>query len=66
VLSADKPPVYALEDKQGKLLLYVSTLPHLSLRDYLNRSVSLYGTIAPLPGRQLSQEHMVATHIALP
>jgi len=54
----DSPP-FALTDKQGRTLFYVSPSPGMNLRRYLNQYVSVRGTAGYSTG--LDTPHVIAT-----
>jgi hypothetical protein len=64
-ITKDGQPVYALVDGRGQLLLYVSTRPGFSLNAYLNRTISLYGTVTYRSDEYMRQYFMTATHYSL-
>src|SRR5262249_25608754 len=41
----DAQPMYVLENRQGTPLLYITTQPGFSLRDYIGKTVSLFGPV---------------------
>jgi hypothetical protein len=62
----DGQPMYVLEDRNGQVLLYVSSTPGTSLRNYIDRTVCLYGTIAYHAGSYPRTHIMTASHVATP
>jgi hypothetical protein len=60
----DGQPVYALQDNKGKLLLYVNCQPGMTLRDYVGRTVALYGSINYRSDDTLRTHFVTASHVA--
>jgi hypothetical protein len=60
----DGLPMYVLENRQGTPLLYVSTQPGFSLRDYIGKTVSLYGPITYRSDEYMRMHYMTASHVA--
>ncbi len=56
---------YALEDAKGHVLLYVNCQPGFSLQNYVNRTVSVYGSINYRSDDALRTFVMQGTHVAL-
>lgn len=65
-ISPDNQPLYALEDRQGKFLTYVTTSPGVSLQPYLGQTICVYGTVHYRSDGYLRTNYMVASHVALP
>jgi hypothetical protein len=65
-IAKDGQPMYVLQNKQGQALLYVTTPAGLSLRDYVGKTVALYGNVSYRPDDYLRREYMTATHVATP
>jgi uncharacterized protein YgiM (DUF1202 family) len=63
-IQKDGQPMFVLENKKGKGVLYVVTAPGFSLRDYLNRTICLYGIINYQTDAYVRQPYMTATHVA--
>jgi hypothetical protein len=57
-------PVYVLETRQGQVLLYVTTQAGFSLRDYVGKTVSLYGPVVYPSNEYVRVQHMTASHVA--
>lgn len=62
----DGKPVYVLENRQGQRLLYATCQPGMTLRDYVGRTVSLYGPITYRSDDTLRAHVLIATHVAMP
>jgi hypothetical protein len=62
----DGQPVYALVDKQERNQLYVTTPPGKSLREFVNRTVSVYGPTVYRPDEYIRTPYMIASHVAVP
>jgi hypothetical protein len=62
----DGQAVYVLESKERHALLYVISQPGTSLREYVGRTVCLYGTITYRTDDRLKTHYMVASHVATP
>jgi hypothetical protein len=56
---------YALEDAKGHILLYVNCQPGFSLQNYVNRTVSVYGSINYHSDDALRTFVMQGTYVAL-
>lgn len=65
-LSRDGQPIYVLVDGKGQTLWYVATRPGTSLRTYVNRTISVYGSIVTRPDEAISVPYILASHIAVP
>jgi uncharacterized protein YgiM (DUF1202 family) len=63
-LQRDGQPLYVLESKQGQQLMYVTTQPGFSLRDYVGRSVALYGPLTYRSDDYIRMHYMTASHVA--
>lgn len=61
----DGQPVYMLESKEGRALLYVLTAPGTSLKDYVGRMVCLYGSVIRTDDH-LKTHYLTASHVATP
>jgi hypothetical protein len=59
-------PTYALEDYhvKGRVLMYVTCAPGTTLRDYVGRTVALYGSISYRSDDFLRTHVMTASHVA--
>ena len=62
----DGQPIYALEDAQGRILLYVTTNPGKSLQAYVGRTVAVYGPTMWRPDSAVKMQYLVASHVAVP
>jgi hypothetical protein len=62
----DGQPMYVLEDRQGRPLMYVTTTAGTSLRSYLDQTVCLYGAISYRSDSSQRTYYMVASHVATP
>lgn len=62
----DGKPIYVLENRQGQRLLYVNCQPGMTLRDYVGRTVALYGPISYRSDDYLRAHLLTATHVAVP
>jgi hypothetical protein len=60
----DGQPMYVLEDNRGQVLLYVTTGSGFTLRDYVGKTVALYGTITYRNDGYVRTHYMTATHVA--
>lgn len=60
----DGQPIYALEDRQGRPMLYVTSTPGTSLRGYLEQVVCLYGSISYRSDGYQRTYYMTASHVA--
>jgi hypothetical protein len=58
-------PLYALQDAQGKTIVYVTTQAGKSLTDYNGRTVSVYGATM-YRSDTVRMQYIVATHVAVP
>jgi hypothetical protein len=61
----DGQPTYVLEDARGRVLLYATCQPGMTLRDYVGRTVALYGSINYLADDYLRTHFMTASHVAV-
>ena len=52
--------------RQGQRLLYVNCQPGMTLRDYVGRTVALYGPISYRSDDYLRAHLLTATHVAVP
>lgn len=59
----DGRQAYALEDSQGQLLMYVTAQGNLNLDAYLNRNVSLTGSV--IYHGQLKKDYIAASQVSL-
>lgn len=59
-------PMYVLEDRQGRPILYVTTTPGTSLRNYVEQTVCLYGAISYRSDGYQRTYYMTASHVATP
>lgn len=67
ITARDGQPVYVLTDpKNGGPMMYLTTAPGFSLRDYLNQTVAVYGTLSPQVDEYIRAQILVAEHIATP
>jgi hypothetical protein len=57
-------PVFVLETRKGDVLLYVTTQPGFSLRDYIGKTVALYGPMVYPSNENVRVPHMTASHVA--
>ncbi|MCI0683192.1 MAG: SH3 domain-containing protein [Gemmataceae bacterium] len=55
-----------LEDRQGRPLMYVTTVAGTSLRSYLDQTVCLYGTVSYRSDGYQRTYYMTASHVATP
>jgi hypothetical protein len=62
----DGQPMYVLVDSREQPVLYVTTPPGMSLKSYLNQTLSLYGPIVYRPDEFIRTPYMVAYHLAVP
>ena len=62
----DGQPVYALVDRQEKNQLYITTPPGKSLRDFVGKTVCIYGPYVYRPDEYIRTPYMVASHVAVP
>ncbi len=62
----DGQPVYVLENSRGTALLYATTQTGFSLKDYVGRTVCLYGPIHYRSDDYLRSSYMIVTHVAVP
>lgn len=62
----DGQPMYVLEDKSGRPLLYVVSQPGTSLKNYQDQTVCLYGVIQYRSDGYQRTHYMVASHVATP
>jgi len=62
----DGQPVFILESKEGRALLYVVSQPGTSLREYVGRTVCIYGAISYRTDDQLRTHYLLASHVAVP
>ncbi len=60
----DGQPMYVLEDRRGTPLLYVATQPGFTLRDYIGKTVTLYGPVTYRSDDYLRAHYMTASHVA--
>jgi hypothetical protein len=56
---------YVLEDSRGRPLMYATCLPGMTLRDYVGRTVALYGTLNYRSDDFLRTHVMTASHVAV-
>jgi uncharacterized protein YgiM (DUF1202 family) len=62
----DGQPTYVLEDPRSKgVLYYVNCQPGLTLRDYVGKTIAVYGTLNYRSDDYLRTHYMMATHVAL-
>ena len=61
----DGRPTYLLKDSKGNLLMYVTCMPGMTLRDYVGRTVALYGSLNYRSDEYMRTYFMTATHFAL-
>ncbi len=64
VADKDGQPTYMLEDARGKLILYVTCQPGFTLRDFVGRNVTLYGSISYRSDDYARTHVMTATTLA--
>lgn len=57
--------MYALEDN-GQLIMYAITQPNLTLDPYINRRISLYGSIQYGGDGAVRTNYMLVSHVAVP
>ncbi|MBI3411523.1 MAG: hypothetical protein HY040_24610 [Planctomycetes bacterium] len=62
----DGQPMYVLESGKGQVLMYVTSPAGTSLRDYVGRTVALYGSITYRSDDAIRTHFITATHVALP
>lgn len=62
----DGLPMYVLETGRGQVLMYVTSASGTSLRDYVGRTVALYGSITYRSDDAIRTHFMTATHLAVP
>jgi hypothetical protein len=60
----DGQPTYVLEDSRGRPLMYATCLAGMTLRDYVGRTVALYGTVNYRSDDYLRIHVMTASHVA--
>ncbi|MFO0912303.1 MAG: hypothetical protein U0795_05075 [Pirellulales bacterium] len=56
-------PEFALTDRQGRIVLFVSAGDGIELREYVRQRVGIYGTHGFLPA--LQQQHLTATRVVV-
>jgi len=61
----DGQPTYVLQDARGNLLMYAACLPGMTLRDYVGKTVALYGTVNYRSDDYRRTYFMTASHVAL-
>ena len=66
VLADNGQPLYALEDAQGRTVTYVTTIAGKSLKDYIGRTVSLFGPTMYRPDSAVRMQFVMASHVAVP
>jgi hypothetical protein len=62
----DGKPMYVLTNKQGQPLLYATIPSGRTLRDYVGKTVSLYGPISYRSDEYMRTHYMTVSHVALP
>src|SRR5262245_21177894 len=65
-IEKDGQPMYVLESGRGQVLMYATSPPGTSLRDYVGRTVALYGSITYRSDDAIRTHFITATHVALP
>jgi uncharacterized protein YgiM (DUF1202 family) len=63
VFQKDGMPMYVLENKQGQPLLYVTAMPGFTLRDYVGKTMSMYGPISYHSDGALRRYYMTAIKV---
>lgn len=61
----DGQPVYILQNQRGQTLLHAVSAPGTTLRDYVGRTVALYGPLT-YRSNEFVTHLVVATHVATP
>ena len=64
LLSENSQAIYGLEDAQGKILTYITTIPGKSLQAYIGRTVAVFGPTMYRP--DVRMQYVVASHVAVP
>lgn len=65
--SRDGQPMYILENRQNaQPLMYVTTTPGMSLRDYLGQTVAIYGSLNTRSDDYIRMQFIVAEQVATP
>jgi hypothetical protein len=64
-VQADGLQLYRLETAQGQPLAYVSTSAGKTLRDYVGRTICVYGPTVYRGDNALRMEYIVASHVAV-
>ena len=59
-------PMFVLEDRQGRPILYVTTTPGTSLSGHVEQTVCLYGAISYRSDGYQRTYYMTASHVATP
>jgi uncharacterized protein YgiM (DUF1202 family) len=62
----DGQPMYVLEDRAGRIIMYVTSAPGTSLRNYIDQTVCLYGSISYRSDGYQRTHYMTASHVATP
>lgn len=62
----DGQPVYILESRDARALLYVVSSPGTSLREYLGRTICVYGSTTYRSDDPMRTHYLVASHVAVP
>jgi hypothetical protein len=62
----DGQPMYVLEDRAGRPILYATSAPGTSLRNYIDQTVCLYGAISYRSDGYQRTHYMTASHVATP
>ncbi len=60
----DGQPVFALENQQGQTLVYVTTRPGFTLRDYVDKMLTVYGPIHYNAQDMPRMQFVLAQHVA--
>jgi len=61
----DGQPTFVLQDARGNVLMYATCQPGMTLRDYVGRTVALYGSVNYRSDDNLRTHFMTASHVAL-
>lgn len=65
--SREGQPMYVLENRQtGQPLMYITTQAGTSLREYVNQTIALYGTLAYRNDDYIRMQYLIAEQVATP
>lgn len=62
----DGQPMFVLEDRNGRPLMYVTSAPGTSLRNYIDQTVCLFGSVSYRSDGVMRSHYMIASHVATP